>query len=124
MARKDRILIEHLGKEYVVDIIDCQPNIVVDIVECDVEVDIEYKDLYHLKDTPTIRTKFDKEKRYFQGTGHSLRASSSSPSTRVSGSGFHRVVPTGNQEKEKEIETRFTEEDKNNHFKGKGHRLC
>ena len=75
------------------------------------------------KDTPTIRTKFDKEKRYFQGTGHSLRASSS-PSTRVSGSGFHRVVPTGNQEKDKEIETRFTEEDKNNHFKGKGHRLC
>lgn len=48
MARKDRILIEHLGKEYIVDIIDCQPNIVVDIVECDVEVDIEYKDLYRL----------------------------------------------------------------------------
>ena len=46
MARKDRIIIEHLGKEYIVDIIDCKPNIVVDIIECDVEVDIEYKDLY------------------------------------------------------------------------------
>lgn len=57
MARKDRILIEHLGKEYVVDIIDCQPNIVVDIVECDVEVDIEYKDLYRLKGDMMVERK-------------------------------------------------------------------
>ena len=48
MARKDRILIEHLGKEYIVDIIDCKPDNVVDIIECDVEVDIEYKDMYIL----------------------------------------------------------------------------
>lgn len=46
MARKDRIHIEHLGKEYIIDIVDCKPNVVVDIVECDVEVDIEYKDLF------------------------------------------------------------------------------
>ncbi|KNB42020.1 ubiquitin fusion degradation protein [Blastocystis sp. subtype 4] len=45
MARKDRIHIEHLGKEYIIDIVDCKPDVVVDIVECDVEVDIEYKDL-------------------------------------------------------------------------------
>ena len=45
MARKDRSHIEHLGKEYIIDIVDCKPDVVVDIVECDVEVDIEYKDL-------------------------------------------------------------------------------
>ena len=45
VAKRDRIHIEHLGKEYVIDIVDCKPNIAVDIVECDVEVDIDYKDL-------------------------------------------------------------------------------
>lgn len=57
MARKDRIIIEHLGKEYIVDIIDCKPNIVVDIVECDVEVDIEYKDMYFLNGTVMVERK-------------------------------------------------------------------
>lgn len=49
MARKDRIHIEHLGKEYIIDIMDCKPDVVVDIVECDVEVDIEYKDLLEMR---------------------------------------------------------------------------
>lgn len=45
MARKDEFILNHLGKEYIIDIVDCKPDVVVDIVECDVEVDIEYKDL-------------------------------------------------------------------------------
>ena len=45
VAKKDRIHIEHLGKEYIIDVVDCKPGIVVDIVETDIEVDIEYKDL-------------------------------------------------------------------------------
>ena len=63
MARKDRILIEHLGKEYVVDIIDCKPDIVVDIIECDVEVDIEYKDMYILDSVPMVERKRNRSSR-------------------------------------------------------------
>lgn len=33
VAKKDRIVIEHLGTEYTIDILDCKPNNVVDIVE-------------------------------------------------------------------------------------------
>lgn len=39
-------MIEHLGTEYTIDILDCKPNNVVDIVETDVEVDIDYGDTY------------------------------------------------------------------------------
>ncbi len=46
VAKKDRIVIEHLGTEYTIDILDCKPNNVVDIVETDVEVDIDYGDTY------------------------------------------------------------------------------
>lgn len=48
VAKKDRIHIEHLGKEYIIDIVDCQPRIVGDIIETDVEVDIEYAEKYLL----------------------------------------------------------------------------
>ena len=46
VAKKDRIHIEHLGKEYIVDIVDTQPRNIVDIIETDVEVDIEYAEEY------------------------------------------------------------------------------
>lgn len=46
VAKKDRIVIEHLGTEYTIDIMECKPNNVVDIIETDVEVDIEYGSRY------------------------------------------------------------------------------
>ena len=42
VAKNDHIVIEHLGTEYKIDVLDCKPRNVVVIVETDVEVDIEY----------------------------------------------------------------------------------
>lgn len=42
VAKNDNIVIEHLGTEYKIDVLDCKPRNVVVIVETDVEVDIEY----------------------------------------------------------------------------------
>ena len=44
VAKNDHIVIEHLGTEYKIDVLDCKPRNVVVIVETDVEVDIEYGD--------------------------------------------------------------------------------
>lgn len=46
VSKDDSITIEHLGKEYIIDIIDTKPEDVVVIVETDVAVDIEYADVY------------------------------------------------------------------------------
>lgn len=45
LSKGDSITIEHLGKEYIIDIIDTKPDDVVVIVETDVEVDIEYAEV-------------------------------------------------------------------------------
>ena len=46
LSKDDSITIEHLGKEYIIDIIDTKPEDVVVIVETDVAVDIEYAEVY------------------------------------------------------------------------------
>ena len=73
----------------------------------------------------SIKTKFAGSKNYFEGTGHSLRSTTSPSSVNSTNSGFRRISPrTGEVNVSKPIETRFTESDRNEHFKGTGHRLC
>ena len=73
----------------------------------------------------SIKTKFCGSKNYFEGKGHSLRSSKSPSSVNSTNSGFRRISPReGEANNSKPIETRFTESDRNEHFKGTGHRLC
>ncbi|CBK20714.2 uncharacterized protein [Blastocystis hominis] len=57
LSKGDSITIEHLGKEYIIDIIDTQPDDVVVIVETDVEVDIEYAEVEKI--SPAIQEESD-----------------------------------------------------------------
>ena len=73
----------------------------------------------------SIKTKFAGSKNYFEGKGHSLRSTTSPSSVNSTNSAFRRLSPpTGEVNVSKPIETRFTESDRNEHFKGMGHRLC
>ena len=141
VSKNDYITINHLGTDYIIDILETKPNSVVDIVDTDVEVDIEYaevpkKEIFHEEEEPDKSpqfftqaeestspkpdslNKFRAKKNYFQGKGHSLKGSSTS---NANTSGFRRQEAAVNQPK---VETRFTEKEKENHFKGVGHKLC
>ena len=178
LSKGDSITIEHLGKEYIIDIIDTKPDDVVVIVETDVEVDIEYAEVEKIipatpeepemvETSPHIITheesvspnpdslnKFKSKKNYFQGEAHSLRSSensirSSGSSLRSSAdtlqksnsslrsSGFSLRSSSSTQSsttagglrrsdqglRQSASENRFEEIDKENRFKGVGHKL-
>ena len=145
-------MIEHLGTEYTIDILDCKPNNVVDIVETDVEVDIDYGDtgkskavipevpassgvqftnvgetvdeeatLSPSKSLPV--SKFRTKRNYFEGEGHSLKATKSEPARPSRPSGFRREE-SNSRSVATLPESRFTQKDKEEHFKGSGHKLC
>ena len=48
VSKNDYITINHLGTDYIIDILETKPNSVVDFVDTDVEVDIEYAEVYSL----------------------------------------------------------------------------
>lgn len=80
--------------------------------------------LFPTKSIPV--NKFKTKRNYFEGEGHSLRATKSEPCQ--SGllsrqSGFRRVESTSNNVTTLP-ESRFTQKDKEEHFKGNGHKLC
>lgn len=68
-------------------------------------------------------SKFRTKRNYFEGEGHSLKTTKSEPARPSRPSGFRREE-SNSRSVATLPESRFTQKDKEEHFKGSGHKLC